>query len=171
MAMLGIVPGEDVEAQGPGKVGDVEVAEMVGAGGRDVVEERLGGGTQRVDQAHALAALDVLDEHPGEQGGFAAAGFSLDVEMAAAIGTGKAKRVAERVTVADPPADDGKVVVAHSPKATYPATRFGRNVPGFPAGSASVAFRGERAVLPDPRSRRGATAGGWLCAGTSIGCL
>jgi hypothetical protein len=62
--------------------------------------------------------MDVLHGHVQKQRGFPAAGLPLCVEMPPAIGARDTENFSGGVAVADALPNDGKIVVAHTLKAT-----------------------------------------------------
>ena len=172
MPALGRMPGQDVEADRMGEVGRIEVAEIVGAPGRDAIEQRLGQIAVGVEQRCPLPRLDVLQDHRLEQRRLAGAALPQRVEMLAPVGAADA----ERHRGAAPPAQtlaqqDDVVVVIHAACGGSPprSRALERTRPAVPA-----ARRSGPASLRDapclPRSRRPGAASGWLCARPFMDC-
>jgi len=80
-----------VEADGEFKVARIEVAEVVGPGGRNVVEKFLGQVAVGIDEAHAMPQGDMLDDHVPQERRLAGAGLSDHVNMLALVNLGNAK--------------------------------------------------------------------------------
>ena len=107
---------KQVQPDGELEVAGVEVAEVVGAGRQDVVQEVFGQVPVRVNHAHPIASGDVLDDEVLEEGRLAHAGLADHIHVLAGILPAKAKRLGAFPAVPEA-VDDGGVVV-HGSKAS-----------------------------------------------------
>ncbi len=107
---------QEVQPDGKFQVARIEVAEVVGTGGWDVVQEVVGQVSMRVNEAHPIASGDVLDDEVLEQGRLPDTGLADDVDVLAGILPAKAKRLGAVPAV--PLADDDGWFVLHGSKAS-----------------------------------------------------
>ncbi|HXT13489.1 MAG TPA: hypothetical protein VN873_18195 [Candidatus Angelobacter sp.] len=83
--------GEHIHADGIFQVAGIEIRQMVGSLWRDMAKQFFGKITVRINDTHAVAERNVLDDQIAQKCRFASAGLSDDVDMLALVLFGYAK--------------------------------------------------------------------------------
>lgn len=100
MDFIGIGAGKDVVGDWKFPVAGVEVDDVVGSPSRNIVQDFFGEVTVGIDQSASLPIFDVAYKKIFEQGGFARAGLANEVDMLAAVGVSKKKRLCAAPNIA-----------------------------------------------------------------------
>ena len=104
------------------KIAWIEVAQMISAFRRNVIEKFLGQIAVRIDDADAMPERDVLEDEIAKQRRFTRAGLSDDVDVLPLVGSGYAKGLGLCPAFA---LSDSNVwfVVVHGPKTSRHSCR------------------------------------------------
>ena len=115
----------------------------------------------RIDESDTIAALDVqATSMPQHQLALAGAGLADEVKPLAAIGASDAEDAARGAAEAVVLADDGEIVVIHTPKADHPAPcRKGPAPPGARHGNRADGQQSSRTCFSLARQ-----TAVWVCA-------
>lgn len=156
MTALGRNIRQKVQADGELPVGGIEVGEVVGAVGREMVQQLIGEIAVGINEANAVPQGEVLEDQVPQQGGLAGTGLADEVEVLALVGGGNAKRLG--FTPAGPFTEDDVVGVVHGFKISRPS-RFGGSplVAGLPV--VPWRFSARRRQLRGEQA--GGVMGGW----------
>ncbi len=76
---------QHVESDGVLAIRRIEDDDVIGTVAGDIVEDVIGEITVRIDDRYAFARLDIGEDHVVEQGGFAHAGLTDDIDMPTTI--------------------------------------------------------------------------------------
>jgi hypothetical protein len=106
--------GQYVQSNGKLEVPRVEIYQVIGPPGRDVVQQFLGQITVGVNDAYAVPKSDVLDDQVPQERSLAGTCFADDVYVLALVRGGYAETLGIAPALALP--DDDTRLVVHGPK-------------------------------------------------------
>ena len=93
MALIGRHTGQEIQTDGMLQVRRIEVNQIVGAPGRNVVQEFIGQIAVRIDEPDPVTGGDLLDDQIAEQCAFADTGFAKGVKVLPLAGCVEAKQL------------------------------------------------------------------------------